>query len=148
MRPNQIYAVSLPFSPLNRPQQESVVDVVQDKLLTPFGLRTLDKDDSRFVGQYTGGSQHRDAAYHNGTCWPYLIGPFIEAYLRVNDSSKQSKRKAMRYLRPLLKHLTSDGCIGNISEIFDGDEPQKPRGCFAQAWSVAEVLRAYQLITR
>jgi predicted glycogen debranching enzyme len=148
LRPNQIYAVSLPFSPLTGPQQKSVADVVQDKLLTPFGLRTLNKDDSRFVGQYAGDSQQRDAAYHNGACWPYLIGPFIEAYLRVNDSSKQSKRKAMRYLRPLLKHLTSNGCLGSISEIFDADQPQRPRGCFAQAWSVAEVLRAYQLITR
>ncbi len=147
LRPNQIYAVSLPFSPLTDRQQKSVVDVVQTELLTPFGLRTLNKDDERFIGQYAGDQRQRDAAYHNGTAWPYLIGPFIEAYLRVNNSSKQSKRKAMRYLRPLLKHLTTDGCIGSISEIFDGDGPQRPRGCFAQAWSVAEVLRAYKLIT-
>jgi predicted glycogen debranching enzyme len=148
LRPNQIYAVSLPFSPLTDRQQKSVVDVVQTELLTPFGLRTLNKDDERFIGQYAGDQRQRDAAYHNGTAWPYLIGPFIEAYLRVNNSSKQSKRKAMRYLRPLLKHLTTDGCIGSISEIFDGDEPQRPKGCFAQAWSVAEVLRAYKLITQ
>ena len=148
LRPNQIYAVSLPFSPLTDRQQKSVVDIVQTELLTPFGLRTLNKDDERFVGQYEGDQRQRDAAYHNGTAWPYLIGPFIEAYLRVNNSSKQSKRKAMRYLRPLLRHLTSDGCIGSISEIFDGDEPQRPKGCFAQAWSVAEVLRAYFLITQ
>ena len=124
-----------------------MVDAVKDELLTPFGLRTLNKDDKRFIGQYAGDQRQRDAAYHNGTAWPYLIGPFIEAYLRVNSSSKQGKRKAMRYLRPLLRHLTADGCIGSISEIFDGDEPQKPKGCFAQAWSVAEVLRAYNLIT-
>lgn len=147
LRPNQIYAVSLPFSPLDDRQQKSVVDTVKDELLTPFGLRTLSKDDECFVGRYTGDQRQRDAAYHNGTAWPYLIGPFIEAYLRVNSSSKQSKRKAMRYLRPLLKHLTADGCIGSISEIFDGDEPQRPKGCIAQAWSVAEVLRAYLLIT-
>jgi len=148
LRPNQIYAVSLPFSPLSEQQQKSVVDVVQTELLTPFGLRTLNKDDERFIGQYAGDQRQRDAAYHNGTAWPYLIGPFIEAYLRVNSYSKQSKRKAMRYLRPLLKHLTTDGCIGSISEVFDGDQPQRPKGCFAQAWSVAEVLRAYNLITQ
>jgi predicted glycogen debranching enzyme len=148
LRPNQIYAVSLPFSPLDDRQQKSVVDVVQAELLTPFGLRTLSRNDARFIGQYEGDQRQRDAAYHNGTAWPYLVGPFIEAYLRVNNYSKQSKRKAMRYLRPLLKHLAEDGCIGSISEIFDGDQPQRPRGCFAQAWSVAEVLRAYLLITR
>ncbi|MHC5060218.1 MAG: amylo-alpha-1,6-glucosidase [Planctomycetota bacterium] len=148
LRPNQIYAVSLRFSPLEHHQQLGIVNVVQKQLLTPFGLRTLDKGDLRFVGQYTGGQRQRDAAYHNGTSWPYLIGPFIEAYLRVNSFSKQSRRKAMRYLRPLLKHLTDDGCFGSISEIFDGDQPQRPKGCFAQAWSVAEVLRAYKLINR
>ena len=148
LRPNQIYAVSLPFSPLQACRQKRVVEVVQTELLTPFGLRTLGKDDKRFAGQYTGGWRQRDAAYHNGTVWPYLIGPFIEAYLKVNNFSKQSKRKAMRYLRPLLRHIKKDGCIGSISEIFDADQPQRPRGCFAQAWSVAEVLRAYQMITR
>jgi len=148
LRPNQIYAVSLRFSPLETWQQKSVVDMVQSRLLTPFGLRTLDKHDNRFIGQYTGDQQRRDAAYHNGTVWPYLIGAFIEAYLKVNNFSRQSKRKATRFLRPLLKHLTKSGCIGSISEIFDGDEPQRPKGCFAQAWSVAEVLRAYQMITR
>jgi len=148
LRPNQIYAVSLPFSPLADRQQRKVVEVVKNELLTPFGLRTLNKDDERFIGQYAGDRRQRDAAYHNGTVWPYLIGPFIEAYLRVNNYSKQSKRKAMRYLRPLLNHLKDDGCIGSISEIFDGDQPQRPKGCFAQAWSVAEVLRAYRLITQ
>jgi len=148
LRPNQIYAVSLPFSSLDGRQQKSVVNVVRTELLTPFGLRTLSREDKRFVGQYAGDQRQRDAAYHNGTAWPYLIGPFIEAYLRVNSSGKQSKRKAMRYLRPLLRHMTDNGCIGSISEIFDGDQPQKPKGCFAQAWSVAEVLRAYLLITQ
>lgn len=148
LRPNQIYAVSLPFSPLETWQQECVVDVVQTELLTPFGLRTLNKNDVRFVGQYTGNQRQRDEAYHNGTVWPYLIGPFIESHLKVNNFSRASKRKAMRYLRPLLKHLRKNGCIGSISEIFDGDGLQRPKGCFAQAWSVAEVLRAYQMITR
>jgi len=147
LRPNQIYAVSLPFSPLADRQQKRVVEVVKNELLTPFGLRSLNKGDERFVGRYEGDQRQRDSAYHNGTAWPYLIGPFIEAYLRVNSFSKPSRRKAMRYLRPLLKHLTCDGCIQSISEIFDGDQPQRPRGCFAQAWSVAEVLRAYLLIT-
>ena len=146
LRPNQIFAVSLPFSALARREQVLVVEAVQKNLLTPYGLRTLCAADSRYKGQYTGPQQQRDEAYHQGTVWPYLIGPFVEAYLKVNDFSRKSKRKAAEFIEPLMQHLTEDGCLGQVCEIFDGDAPRKPRGCIAQAWSVAELIRAYRLI--
>jgi glycogen debranching enzyme len=146
LRPNQIFAVSLNFSPLSIQQQQSVVEVVQNHLLTPYGLRTLSPDAADYKGEYTGSPRQRDEAYHQGTVWPYLIGLFIEAYLKVNEFSPESKYQAAEFIEPLLWHLTKDGCLGSISEIFDGDEPQKPKGCFAQAWSVAELIRAYRLI--
>jgi predicted glycogen debranching enzyme len=146
IRPNQIFAVSLPFSPLSDEQQRSVVSVVQKHLLTPYGLRTLSPSDSRYIGRYCGDQRARDAAYHQGTVWPYLIGPFVEAYLKVNGFGRESRKEAAGFIEPLLEHLTQDGCIGSISEILDGDAPHKPHGCFAQAWSVAELLRAYLLI--
>jgi predicted glycogen debranching enzyme len=145
-RPNQIFAVSMEFSPLPLEQQRQVVDVVQQKLLTPFGLRSLSFDDDRYKGRYIGNQQQRDGSYHQGTVWAWLIGPFIEAYLKVNDFSPQSRAKAKEFVEPLIEHLTKDGCLGSISEIFDGDSPHEPRGCFAQAWSVAELIRAIQLI--
>jgi len=146
LRPNQIFAVSLPFSLLPAEQQKSVVDVVQKNLLTPYGLRTLAASDSRYKGTYTGTQQQRDQAYHQGTVWPYLIGPFVESYLKVNNFSRKSKTEAAGFIKPLTMHLTEDGCLGQISEIFDADPPHKPKGCIAQAWSVAELIRAYKLI--
>ncbi|MCH8119502.1 MAG: glycogen debranching enzyme family protein [Planctomycetes bacterium] len=146
LRPNQIFAVSLPFSPLSAHQQKSVVKAVQNELLTPYGLRTLNVQDSRYKGVYTGPQQQRDEAYHQGTVWAYLIGPFVESFLKVNGFSRKSRKKAAEFIQPLLQHLTEDGCLGSVSEIFDGDMPHKPRGCIAQAWSVAELIRAYQLI--
>ena len=146
LRPNQIFAVSLGFSPLSSRQQKSIVEVVQNQLLTPFGLRTLTPLSADYKGKYTGPPRQRDEAYHQGTVWPYLIGPFVEAYLKVNEFSEKSKRQAAEFIQPLLQHLTEDGCLGSISEIFDGDIPHNPRGCIAQAWSVAELIRAYQLI--
>ena len=146
IRPNQIYAVSLPFSPLSRNRQRQVVQTVQDRLLTPFGLRTLDRADSRYIGVYAGPQEKRDQAYHQGTVWPYLIGGFVEAYLKINDFSKQSKAEASEFIKPLLENLSGEGCIGSIAEIYDGDEPHYPKGCCAQAWSVAELIRAYKLI--
>ncbi len=147
VRPNQIFAVSLPNSPLDLDRQKMVVEKVRSELLTPYGLRTLSPNDKNYKGRYQGGFAQRDAAYHQGTVWPFLTGHFIEAYLKVNDYSRPAKRTAMEFIQPLLNHLTQAGCIGSISEIFDGDEPQRPHGCFAQAWSVAELLRAYLLIT-
>jgi predicted glycogen debranching enzyme len=146
LRPNQIFAVSLPFSPLSVQQQKAVVDAMQKSLLTPFGLRTLNAEDNRYKGIYTGPQKQRDEAYHQGTVWPYLLGPFVESYLKVNGFSRKSKKKAAEFIRPLLQHLTEDGCLGHIGEIFDGDAPHKPKGCIAQAWSVAELIRAYQLV--
>ena len=147
LRPNQIFAVSLPFSPLPIARQKAVVAIVEEKLLTPFGLRTLSPDDNRYYGTYAGPQSERDRAYHQGTVWPYLIGPFVEAYLKVNGSNGKTKKAAARFIEPLLTHLVGDGCIGNICEIFDGDPPQRPKGCFAQAWSVAELIHAYLLAT-
>ena len=146
LRPNQIFAVSLVFSPLLPQQQKSVVDAVQKELLTPYGLRTLNPAAADYKGTYTGPQQQRDEAYHQGTVWPYLIGPFIEGFLKVNEFSRESKRKAAEFIQPLLQHLVEDGCLGSVSEIFDGDSPHKPGGCIAQAWSVAELIRAYRLI--
>jgi glycogen debranching enzyme len=146
LRPNQIFAVSLTFSPLSIQQQTAVVAAVQSKLLTPYGLRTLSPDAPGYKGRYCGTPRQRDQAYHQGTVWPYLIGPFVEAYLKVNDFSPESRKQAAEFIQPLLRHLTEDGCIGSISEIFEGDPPHQPKGCIAQAWSVAELIRACQLI--
>ncbi|HUV41343.1 MAG TPA: amylo-alpha-1,6-glucosidase [Sedimentisphaerales bacterium] len=146
IRPNQIFAVSLPFSPLTPTQQKAVVDNVQEHLLTPYGLRTLSPADSRYQGRCTGPQAQRDRAYHQGTVWPYLIGPFVQAYLKINNFSPESRKQACQFIEPLTRHLFEDGCLGQVSEIFDGDPPHTPRGCIAQAWSVAELLRAYKLI--
>ncbi len=147
LRPNQIYAVSLRYSPLSPEQQKTVVKVIQENLLTPYGLRTLNTSAKNYKGKYTGPQRYRDEAYHQGTVWAFLIGPFIDSYLKVNEFSYDSRRKAEEMIRPLLKHLIEDSCIGSVSEIFDGDPPHYPKGCFAQAWSVAELFRAYKLIT-
>jgi len=140
MRPNQIFAVSLPNSPLNRPQQEAVVEAVRRELLTPVGLRSLAKSDPNYHGHYIGPMSERDAAYHNGTIWAWPLGAFLDAYLKVHDHSDQAVAQARRWLEPLLQTM-QQGCIGQIGEIFEGDEPHRGVGCFAQAWSVAEALR-------
>ena len=147
LRPNQIFAISLPYSPpLTRSQQQAIVGAVEAALLTPYGLRTLARDDASYRGRYEGPQSRRDAAYHQGTVWPYLIGPFVEAYLRVSDFSEAGRQRAAEMIEPLVQHLTAGGCLGSISEIFDGDEPHRPAGCPAQAWSVAELLRVYRLL--
>ena len=140
IRPNQIFAVSLHHSilPLNRAHQ--VVEVVQKHLLTPYGLRSLSPEDEHYKGRYEGGSTERDGAYHQGTVWPWLIGPFLSAYIKVNGYSEAARAQAEEWLKPLEAHLFDAG-LGHISEIFDGDAPHRPAGCVAQAWSVAEVLR-------
>ncbi len=138
LRPNQILAVSLPHSPLSPQQQKAVVDVCTRTLLTPRGLRSLAPGEPGYAPRYTGGLRERDGAYHQGTVWAWLIGPFVDAHFRVyRDASK-----ARSYLEPFAQHLTEAG-LGSISEIFDAEPPFTPRGCFAQAWSVAEVLRAW-----
>ncbi len=119
-----------------------VVEKVQAQLLTPYGLRTLAPNDPQYRGRYTGGPSERDGAYHQGTVWPWLIGPFLTAYVKVNGGTPVARSQAAEWLKPLQEHL-SDGGLGHISEIFDGDSPQRPCGCIAQAWSVGEVLRTY-----
>ena len=133
-------AASLPNSPLDIDQQRAVVEVVRRELLTPFGLRTLNKADPAYQGRYLGPPMKRDNAYHNGTVWPWLIGPFLEAYLKVNHHSPDSLRQARLWLHPLIDNM-NQGSVGQIAEIFEGDEPHRPVGAPAQAWSVAEVLR-------
>ena len=123
-----------------------MVDAVEKHLLTPYGLRTLNAEDSHYKGRYEGHQRQRDEAYHQGTVWPYLMGPFVEAYLKVNGFDRKSRKKASEFIQPLMRHLTEDGCLGQVAEIFDGDAPHRPRGCFAQAWSVAELIKAYRLI--
>ena len=141
VRPNQIFAVSLPDSPLTPFQQAAVVAIVERELLTPVGLRTLAATDPRYVGRYAGDGFHRDGAYHNGTVWPWLIGPFLDAHLKVHDRSPAAVQQVRQWLKPLLSAMGEEGCVGQIAEIYDGDEPRRPVGAYAQAWSVAEVLR-------
>jgi predicted glycogen debranching enzyme len=141
IRPNQVLAISLHHSMLAPERARAVVETVQRELLTPVGLRTLSATDSRYRPIYEGDQYGRDSAYHQGTVWPWLLGPFISAYVRVNGSSAQSRSRARDLLQGIEQHLTEAG-LGQISEIFDGDAPHHARGCFAQAWSVAEVLRA------
>jgi predicted glycogen debranching enzyme len=141
IRPNQIFAVSLPHSALSRDQQLAVVEVVRRELLTPYGLRTLAASDPKFRAKYVGNQFERDGAYHNGTIWPWLIGPFLEAYLRVNNRSAESIEQGRTWLKPLIDSMNDQGCIGSISECYEADPPHRPVGTPVQAWSVAEVLR-------
>ncbi|NBB95704.1 MAG: glycogen debranching protein [Planctomycetes bacterium] len=149
LRPNQVLAVSLPHSPLSTEQQRAILNVIEEKLLTPVGLRTLSPDDSRYRRRYGGCWESRERAYHQGTVWAWLIGPFIEAYLKVEAAAgnAHAPTQARRWLSGFADHLEHAG-LGHVSEIFDGDWPHHPRGCFAQAWSVAEVLRACRLVDR
>jgi predicted glycogen debranching enzyme len=142
IRPNQIFAVSLPYSMLSAERAKSVVEKVREHLLTPCGLRSLAPSDPQYKGHYTGGPFERDGAYHQGTVWPWLLGPFITAYVKVNGGSASSREQGAELLKPLQNHLSEAG-LGHISEIFEGDAPHRPCGCIAQAWSVAEILRAY-----
>lgn len=143
IRPNQIYAVSLPFSLLPEEQEKAVVALVEKELFVGCGLRSLAPDHPDYHGIYCGALAKRDAAYHQGTAWGFLLGGFFSAYMKVNHHSSSAAENAVRMLEPMRKHLTDSGCIGSISEIFDGDAPHNPRGCYAQAWSVGEVLRCY-----
>ncbi|MGC9349003.1 MAG: amylo-alpha-1,6-glucosidase [Anaerolineae bacterium] len=139
LRPNQLLAASLHYSPLDNDQRRAIVDACARHLLTSHGLRSLAPSDPAYTGHYGGDQRRRDAAYHQGTVWAWLLGPFVDAHLRVYGD----RALARSFLRPILDHV-SGACVGSISEIFDGDPPFAPRGCIAQAWSVAEVLRAWQ----
>jgi hypothetical protein len=138
-RPNQLLAISLAHPVLDRRYWEPVVNIVQQRLLTPVGLRSLSPDHPSYNAKYDGNLRARDAAYHQGTVWAWLIGPFIDAWLKVHPDKIVEARQ---FLSGFDQHL-NDSCIGSISEIFDAEAPFTPRGCIAQAWSVAEVLRCW-----
>src|SRR5712672_3802692 len=142
LRPNQIFAVSLPVSPLTPAQQKAVVDVCAEHLLTPYGLRSLASGEAGYQGHYGGGPRERDGAYHQGTVWGWLLGPFALAHFRVY----QDKAAARRFLEPQLATLDLYG-LGSLAEIYDGEQPFTPRGCIAQAWTVAEILRVWKLLS-
>jgi predicted glycogen debranching enzyme len=139
IRPNQIFAISLPHPLIDGAAAASVLGVVEERLLTPVGLRTLAADDPRFVPIYLGGPAERDGAYHQGTVWSWLLGPYITALVRVRGEAGIAD--GLKILAGLEPHL-DEVCVGSISEIFDGAPPHAPRGCIAQAWSVGEILRA------
>lgn len=141
LRPNQIFAVSLSHSMLSAERARHVVEAVERHLLTPYGLRSLAPADPQYSGRYGGGPAERDAVYHQGAVWAWLIGPFVTAYLKVQGRTPETLGRARDILAPLVTHL-KDACLGHVSEIFDGDAPHAPRGAVAQAWSVAELLRA------
>ncbi len=145
LRPNQVIAIAQPHCPFTKEQRRSVLKIVGEQLLTPVGLRTLAWSDGRYRGRYGGSWESRDRAYHQGTVWPWLMGYFIQAHLSVNDFSPASRDQARRWLEPFLHHLHQE-CLGQVSEIFEGDTPHTPRGCVAQAWSVGELLRAKRMI--
>jgi glycogen debranching enzyme len=145
IRPNQIFAVSLPYQLLTAGKARAVLEVVQRELLTPSGLRSLSPKHREYIGHYGGDQYSRDLAYHQGTVWAWLLGPFITAYVNVNGRSEQASKFAEDLICGFLDDHLQDAGLGTISEIFDGDSPHHPRGCIAQAWSVAEILRAYEV---
>jgi glycogen debranching enzyme len=145
IRPNQIFAVSLPHTMLSREKGKRVVDTVERELFTPVGLRSLAPADPQYIARYEGGPWERDVSYHQGTVWAWLMGPFITAYIKVNgqNSSRanRARARAAEWLAAFQDHLSEAG-LNHVSEIFDADQPHTARGCIAQAWSVAELLRA------
>jgi predicted glycogen debranching enzyme len=140
IRPNQVIATSLKYSMLSVERARAVLTKVEQQLLTPYGLRTLSQNDTHYSGSYQGDPLKRDSAYHQGTVWPWLLGPFISGYVKTFGRNKETIEKVQGWLKPLQAHLSQAG-LGSISEIFCGEAPHPPCGCIAQAWSVAEVLR-------
>ena len=143
IRPNQILAVSLPFTPLAATQCRAVVETVRRELLTPFGLRTLSPRSPAYRGRYEGDQAARDAAYHQGTVWPWLLGHYAEAVLRTSDDPAGAARDLLATIQPLLDYCIDGDGLSNVPEIFDGDPPHRPNGCFAQAWSTGELIRLF-----
>jgi glycogen debranching enzyme len=139
LRPNQLFALSLAHPVLARERWAPVLAAIRAHLLTPFGLRTLARGHPDYQPRYFGELRARDGAYHQGTVWPWLIGPFVDAWLRAEPGAEESARK---WLGGLAAHL-DDACVGTVSEIFDAEPPHDARGCFAQAWSVSELLRVW-----
>lgn len=147
IRPNQVFAVSLPHCPLTPVQQRAVLSTVREHLLTPHGLRSLAPGEPGYRGRFEGPMAQRDAAYHNGTVWPWLIGAYVEGLLRVHGNAGTAE--ARRALAPMVDYLDAR-FLGMLPEVFDGDDtpdfPQRARACIAQAWSVSETLRALALV--
>ena len=142
LRPNQLFAISLPWSLIDdKEKAQSILNVIESQLYTPIGLRSLPQDHPNYIPHYGGNQWHRDAAYHQGTVWSWLLGAYIDAIIRFD--SINGKQKAREVIH-LFRYHMNEGCIGSVSEIFDGDAPQHPGGCVAQAWSVAEILRVIQ----
>ena len=146
IRPNQIFAVSLHHSLVPVEKARRVVETVERDLLTPYGLRSLAPSDPNYRGRYEGDATSRDGAYHQGTVWAWLMGPFITAYLKALGYTPDAREKAAAWLEPFQRHLSCAG-LNQVSEIFDGDAPHAPRGCIAQAWSVGELLRVLDQLT-
>jgi glycogen debranching enzyme len=136
LRPNQLFAISLPFALIEGDKAKAVLKIVEEKLYTPVGLRSLPAEDAHYVHQYGGDQWHRDSSYHEGTVWSWLLGPYVDALMKVKRQTSDAKK----VIENFSYHL-NEGCIGQVSEIFDADAPHHPRGCVAQAWGVAEVLR-------
>ena len=147
IRCNQIWAVSMPFAMLDEKRERQVVDTVFEKLYTPYGLRTLSSDDREFQPFYGGEMIQRDLAYHQGTVWTYPLGAYYLAYLKVNDCSPKAKQRVKGQLE-VMESAMREGCIGQLPEIYDGENPVSSKGCFAQAWSVGEILRVYEALER
>ncbi|HIV34287.1 MAG TPA: amylo-alpha-1,6-glucosidase [Candidatus Blautia intestinigallinarum] len=145
IRCNQIWAVSMPFTMLEEEQEKQVVEIVFEKLYTPYGLRTLDEEDPQFHGTYGGPVLERDMAYHQGTVWTFPLGGYYLAYLKVNGESQKAIRTVTEQLE-VLESALREGCIGQLPEIYDGKKPTSSKGCFAQAWSVGEILRVYEKV--
>ena len=140
VRPNQIFAVSLAHSMLSSAKARKVVDKVEAELLTPLGLRSLSQKDSRYASVYIGSPLNRDAVYHQGTVWGWLIGGFVDAYRKVHSNDAKAHARVSEIIAGFKTHL-SESMVGQVAEIFDADPPHASRGCAAQAWSVAELLR-------
>ncbi|MGL5067830.1 MAG: amylo-alpha-1,6-glucosidase [Sarcina sp.] len=147
VRSNQIWVIMMPFSLLDKEKSKAVVDKVYNELYTPYGLRTLSKYDKEFKENYGGSHFNRDMAYHQGTVWPFPLGGFLISYLKVNDHNKVAREEVyemLEYLEPCLR----EGCVGHIAEIYDGLNPTRSHGCFAQAWSASELLRVYSYLEK
>jgi predicted glycogen debranching enzyme len=147
LRPNQLFAISLPFALIEADKAEAILKIVEEKLYTPVGLRTLPEDDKNYIPKYGGDQWHRDSSYHEGTVWSWLLGAYVDAIVKLRADSYELRAK--KVIDDFKYHL-NEACIGSVSEIFDADAPHHPRGCIAQAWGVAEVLRVmkeYKLYT-
>src|SRR5262249_35926307 len=145
LRPNQLFAVSLPFSPIANGEARAVVDAAERELLTPVGLRTLARGEPGYVPRYQGGVAQRDGAYHQGTGWPWVLGPFVRAYLRTHGQEPEAKKYCLDRIIALGSQLDT-ACFGTLPEIFEPEPPHRPVGAPAQAWSVGELLVALSLV--